>query len=129
MTVLPGTYQLKTSFHNIDGVVKQDFVSVTIWGVPTEEAHNRWRWTGGGPLEGKFGASSTNARVPYLASPTSCTGEPMQATFLSVSWQEPYAPPSEATPLLAPLNDCDRWGCSPRSRPYRPPPARTPRRG
>ena len=111
VTVLPGTYQLKTTFHNIDGSVKQDFVSVTIWGVPTEAAHDHWRWNqqaGGG--FGDFGISSTNARVPYLASPTSCTGEPLQATFSSVSWQEPYAPPAEATPLLAPLNDCDRLG-------------------
>ena len=44
MTVLPGTYQLKTTFHNIDALIKQNLVSLTIWGVPTEAAHDDWRW-------------------------------------------------------------------------------------
>ena len=78
VTVLPGTYQLKTTFHNVNGLVKQDLVSVTIWGVPAETAHDHWRWDSkllvNGELGG-FGVSSSNARVPYLSSPTSCTGE------------------------------------------------------
>jgi uncharacterized repeat protein (TIGR01451 family) len=109
ITVLPGTYQLKTTFHNINALVKQNLVSVTIWGVPTEASHDDWRWNGGGP-SGKFGASSSNARVPYLASPTSCSGEAQPTKFQSVSWQEPDAKPAEAEPLLAPLDDCDRLG-------------------
>ncbi len=108
ITVLPGTYQLKTTFHNIDALIKQNLVSVTIWGVPTEASHDDWRWDGG--RLGKFGASSSNARVPYLASPTSCTGEAQPTRFESVSWQEPDAKPAEAVALLAPLNDCDRLG-------------------
>ena len=110
VTVLPGTYQLKTTFHNINALVKQDLVSVTIWGVPTEAAHDDWRWNGEGQVQGHFGASSSNTRVPYLASPTSCGGEALPARFSSVSWQEPEAKPSEAEALLAPLNDCDRLG-------------------
>ncbi|MGA9316031.1 MAG: hypothetical protein WBV77_15545, partial [Solirubrobacteraceae bacterium] len=108
VTVLPGTYQLKTTFHNINGLVKQNLVSVTIWGVPTEASHDDWRWVGG--PSGHFGASSSNARVPYLASPTSCTGEAQPTKFQSVSWQEPDAKPAETEALLAPLNDCDRLG-------------------
>ena len=113
VTVLPGTYQLKTTFHNVNGLVKQDLVSVTIWGVPAETAHDHWRWDSkllvNGELGG-FGVSSSNARVPYLSSPTSCTGETSPAVFSSVSWQEPHASLSEAEPLLAPLSDCDRLG-------------------
>jgi len=118
VTVLPGTYQLKTTFHNIDALIKQNFVSITIWGVPTLESHDYWRQspsTGSYVLKsfkaGTFGASSSNARVPYLASPTSCSGEEaLPATYSSVSWQEPEAKPSEAVALLAPLDDCDRLG-------------------
>ena len=111
VTVLPGTYQLKTTFHNINAGLKQDLVSITIWGVPTETAHDHWRWNGGGRVLGKFGASSSNARVPYLSSPTSCSGEAaLPATYASVSWQEPDAQPAAATASLAPLSDCDRLG-------------------
>ena len=110
VTVLPGSYQLKTTFHNIDAVVKQDLVSVTIWGVPAEAAHDDWRWNGGNPEAGKFGASSGDARVPFLSSPTSCGEEPLPATYASVSWQAPAAQPSEAVAPLAPLGDCDRLG-------------------
>jgi uncharacterized repeat protein (TIGR01451 family) len=112
VTVLPGTYQLKTTFHNINGIVKQNLVSVTIWGVPAEASHNDWRWTQeSGGNSAHFGVSSTNARVPYLASPTSCSGEEALPTkFESISWQEPDAKPAQAEALLAPLNDCDRLG-------------------
>ena len=112
VTVLPGTYQLKTTFHNINADLQQNLVSITIWGVPTEPAHDHWRWEGTGTVgEGHFGFSSSNARVPYLSSPTSCSGEAaLPATYSSVSWQEPAAQPAAATALLAPLNDCDRLG-------------------
>ncbi len=112
ITVLPGTYQLKTTFHNIDALVKQNLVSVTIWGVPAEASHDDWRWTQeNGGNSAHFGVSSTNARVPYLASPTSCSGEEALPTkFESISWQEPDAKPAQAEALLAPLNDCDRLG-------------------
>jgi uncharacterized repeat protein (TIGR01451 family) len=113
VTVLPDTYQLKTTFHNIDALLKQNFVSITIWGVPTSESHDDWRQgpRTGNHISGTFGASSSNARVPYLASPTSCSGEEaLPATYSSVSWEEPEAKPSEAVSLLAPLSDCDRLG-------------------
>ncbi len=111
VTVMPGTYALRTTFHNIDALDSQDLVSVTIWGVPASAAHDRWRWKPNGVngLEsegGSFEASSSSALVPFLSSPTSCTGGPLPATFSSVSWQEPEAQPSVATPLLAPLSGC-----------------------
>ena len=115
VTVLPGTYQLKTTFHNINATIAQNVVAITIWGVPTAPAHDYWRWEQtvqhqtGLANGGHFGVSSSNARVPYLASPTSCSGEEaLPATYSSVSWQEPEAKPSEAVALLAPLSDCER---------------------
>ncbi len=114
VTVLPGTYQLKTTFHNIEALDSQDLVSVTIWGVPSAAAHDRWRWNpiAGNNAGGEFDVPSTDALVPFLASPTSCTGEPSQATFASVPWQkqEPEVGPAYAYPLLAPLSDCGALG-------------------
>jgi uncharacterized repeat protein (TIGR01451 family) len=112
VTVLPGDYALRTTFHNINALVRQDFVSVTVWGVPSEAAHNAWRWNpaGGVSNDGAFGVSSINPLVPFLSSPTSCSNEPLQATFASKSWQEPEAHASEASPLLAPISGCDRLG-------------------
>ena len=112
VTVLPGTYQLKTTFHDIDGSLKQDAVTVTIWGVPAEPAHDEWRLNhnNGGASE-TFGDTTSGTRVPYLSSPTSCSGEEaLPSKYESVSWQKPAATPSTATALLAPLNDCDRLG-------------------
>ncbi len=111
VTVLPGSYALRTTFHNIDALDSQDLVSVTIWGVPSAPAHDRWRLNpnAGNNTGGAFGISSSNERVPFLSSPTSCSGEPLQATFSSVSWQElPEAKPSEAVPLLAAMSGCSR---------------------
>jgi hypothetical protein len=111
VTVLAGTYQLKTTFHNINALLKQNFFSITVWGVPTAESHNYWRFNGKKNSGAAFGASSSNALVPYLASPTSCSGEEaLPATYSSVSWQEPEAKPSESVALLAPMSDCDRLG-------------------
>ena len=44
VTVLPGTYQLQTTFHNINASVKQDLVSLTVWGVPASPMHDSLRW-------------------------------------------------------------------------------------
>ena len=112
VTVLPGTYKLKTTFHNIEALDSQDLVSVTIWGVPSAATHDRWRWnpSAGSNAGGEFNVPSTDALVPFLASPTSCTDEPSQATFASVSWQVPQARPAYAYPLLAPLSDCGALG-------------------
>ncbi len=112
VTVLPGTYQLKTTFHNVDALLQQNLVSVTVWGVPSEPSHDDWRWNQeAGGASGKFGVASSNARVPYLANPTSCSGEEaLGATYSSVSWQEPNARPSESVAPVAPMTDCDRLG-------------------
>ena len=82
-------------------------------GRPAETAHDDWRWNRNERRrQGNFGVSSSNARVPYLSSPTSCSGEePLPATSPSVSWQEPDARTVRRRPRCSrPLSDCDRLG-------------------
>ena len=116
VTVLPGSYALRATFHNINALDSQDLVAVTLWGVPSAAAHDRWRWNPdaenpNASEHGAFGAPSTSVQVPFLSSPTACSGEPLQATFSSVSWQEPpEAKPSVAFPLLPPMSGCDLLG-------------------
>ena len=111
VTVLPGSYALRTTFHNINGLVRQDLVSVTVWGVPGAAVHDHWRWNPKGGHEDLGGFEdipSPYPLVPYLSSPTSCESEPLPATFSTRFWQTPEAQPSEASPLLAPLSGCGR---------------------
>ncbi|MGA9877066.1 MAG: hypothetical protein WBQ21_14790 [Solirubrobacteraceae bacterium] len=110
VTVRPSDYGLQTSFRDIKETGGElDGASLTIWGVPTESVHDPWRWnpTGGENGKGEFGFSSADARVPYLSSPTSCAGAPLQATLYSRSWDEPENVVSAQAPF-GPLVDCDR---------------------
>ena len=110
VSVLPGTYQLQTRFPNIiEGLLELDDVSLTVWGVPTAKVHDPLRWKPGehSVTEGAFGVSSDNALVPYLASPTSCTAEPVAADISVFSWQEPEREVSTQTPF-GPLSGCER---------------------
>ena len=113
----PGEYEYRAQvfFQDIKdtGGVGLDSVSATVWGVPTEAVHDPWRWNPkNGGLSGEFGVSSDNTRVPYLSNPTTCSGQPLQVAFSSVSWEE-----EESTHKLAeaqeqaqtgPLVGCDR---------------------
>ena len=114
VTVLePGSgsdaYGIQTRFQNIPTAgAALDSTSVTIWGVPTDPVHNPWRWNRKtGSTSSEFGVSSDNARVPYLSSPTSCSGEPLGVAISSESWGPPQEV-SKAEPTLAALSDCDR---------------------
>ena len=115
VTVLPpgsgsDSYGIQTRFQNIPGTgAALDSTSVTIWGVPTDPIHDPWRWNRktGGLTSGEFGVSSDNARVPYLSSPTSCSGEPLGVTISSESWGPPQEV-SNAEPTFSELSDCDR---------------------
>jgi uncharacterized repeat protein (TIGR01451 family) len=98
VTVRPSDYGLHTAFQNIKETGGElDGASLTIWGVPAEPVHDPWRG----------GTSSPDARVPFLSSPTSCTGVPLQATLYARSWNEPERVVSTQTPF-GPLLDCDR---------------------
>ena len=111
VTVNPDGYGLQTRFQNIVASILAEFdrVSLTVWGVPTAAVHDPWRWNperAGG--EGKYGESSSNALVPYLSTPTSCTTEPLHAAISVYSWQAPEGSPSQALTTFGPLGGCDR---------------------
>jgi uncharacterized repeat protein (TIGR01451 family) len=111
VSVVPGSYVLRTGFQDIhETAVELDSVSLTVWGVPTAGVHDEWRWNPeGGGAKGKFGISSSNALVPYLSNPTSCSSSPVDARITSRSWQEPEAElPSEVQMPFGPFDDCDR---------------------
>jgi uncharacterized repeat protein (TIGR01451 family) len=113
VTVRPGDYGAEVRFQNIKGTgAELDNTSLTVWGVPTEVVHNPWRWNSkAGALEGEFGASSDNARVPYLSNPTACTGAPLGFGISTRSWEAPetvvHADPE---PTVGPLTGCARLG-------------------
>jgi uncharacterized repeat protein (TIGR01451 family) len=108
VTVNPDGYGLQTRFQNIVASTLAEFdrVSLTVWGVPSAAVHDPWRWNRG--AEGKYGESSTNALVPYLSAPTSCTTEPLHAAISAYSWQAPEGSPSQALTTFGPLGGCDR---------------------
>jgi hypothetical protein len=108
VTVLPGDYGLQATFQNIKETgAELDSVSLTVWGVPTASAHDPWRWNPKAGSLGEFGASSDNAEVPYLSSPTACSGEPLGVKISASSW-EPGQEVSHVEPTFGPLGDCDR---------------------
>ena len=111
VTVRPGDYGLQTRFQNIPGVAGKpvDSVSVTIWGVPAASIHDPWRWNPvNGGTSGRFDVASSNALVPYLSSPTSCSGEPLPGSVSLVSYEAPLAAAQEVPISLPALGGCDR---------------------
>ena len=114
VSVRPGDYGLQTRFQNInESSLELDSSSFTVWGVPTAAVHNAWRWNRQNPLghgtHGEYGVSSTNPLVPYLASPTSCTSGPVDASISTRSWEEPEAEPAPSAVMpLGPFTGCDR---------------------
>ena len=116
----PGDYGVQTVFQNIPGnYLSLTAVSLTVWGVPSAPSHDlmRGRICGYSPGECAYdnstavnlnapnGQSTTSPPVPYLTSPTECTGEPLQATLTSSSWEEP-ARLAEVTSSVGPLTGC-----------------------
>ena len=109
VSLRPGDYAVRTNFTKVqDSTIAFDGISLTVWGVPSESSHDLMRglwcesieaskcWyvneTRGGlrPLrleEAPEGQQVTTPPVPYLTSPTDCTGEALLATFSANSWK------------------------------------------
>ncbi len=113
VTVNPENYSLTATFHNAPAIaVELDNVSLTIWGVPADPAHNPLRWDPGtNGASGSFGVASDAHPVPFLAAPTVCGGE-LHATFTVAPWQT-EDPDSSASMGFGPLIGCDRLKMSP----------------
>ena len=128
VSLSPGDYGLRTTFQGISEHQAQlTEVSLTVWGVPAAPSHDLMRGRlckgitipafgvgiggGGGCTYGNTkevgvefpnGQASTSPPIPYLTSPTQCTGEPLQATLSAASWEDPSHPetvPSNVGPL------------------------------
>ncbi len=75
---------------------------LTVWGVPAEPANNHMRGVYchgsvgdcGGPGLEPEGYASTSPDIPYLTSPTQCSGSPLQAELSITSYESGVAPDS-----------------------------------
>lgn len=85
-------------------------VSVRLWGVPADPSHDGERWNGAGE-GGHYGASSEVPPVPFLTSPTSCSG-PLNTTMRVNSWQAP-ASFAQAVSEMAGMTGCERLHFTP----------------
>lgn len=131
VSLSPGDYGVRTTFQGINSHQAQlDEVSLTVWGVPAAPSHDLMRGRlchgltlpgfgvgigGGGNctygntkeifVEFPNGQESTIPPIPYLTSPTQCTGEPLQATLSAASWEDPSHPEPVRSPV-GPLTGC-----------------------
>jgi hypothetical protein len=87
--VRPGDYGISTISPLIPQPLPIVGVELTIWGVPAASSHNADRWDIN-LKEGIFerGLPSPARPVPFLSSPTSCTGRPLGFNFQADSWEE-----------------------------------------
>jgi hypothetical protein len=113
ITVRPGDSGLTISGLNIPKLAEARDISVTIWALPADPAHDPERgrecYSIGSQTEGFAcynGGQKANIQVkPFLSNPTSCG--PFTATMRANSWEEPENW-SEASTEVGPIGECDR---------------------
>ncbi len=85
-----GDYGLTTSIPNINQFAPVRMAFLSIWGNPSDPAHNPLRLSELGNCEQGGGcASGIASPKPYLTMPTSCTGSALEIPAWGDSWQEP----------------------------------------
>ncbi len=106
--VRPSDLGLTITSEDLQGLTELSEVSVTVWGVPADPAHDEQRGQEctNGVCHGG-GLSADVSPRPYLANPTSCSSEPFTATFKSNDWQDPEEVLEETT-QIAPMVECER---------------------
>jgi hypothetical protein len=104
-----GDYGVTATVHNVVQVAGFLNSTVTLWGVPGAQAHDSAR--GYGCLPGGFGACNPLEEIqppPFLALPTSCTGQ-LETSVEADSWAEPsrklLTEPTEPMPAM---DGCNR---------------------
>ncbi len=115
-----GAYSLVAHTGNISQSRAIPFSSVTLWGVPAEASHDKYR----GQCINEFGESvcteASNANLkPFLRMPTSCSGIPLTEAISADSWPapgtfvtaDPLDPGMGGQPVV--LNGCGRLDFSP----------------
>lgn len=102
----PGDYGVDTTFQKIpDNGYQLQGISITVWGVPADPRHDLMRGlvcssSGHGSVVSECGYENateevnapngqavTGAPIPYLTSPTDCTGAALYGTFSASSWR------------------------------------------
>jgi uncharacterized repeat protein (TIGR01451 family) len=118
ISLTPGDYGVNTTFQKIpDNGDQLQGISITVWGVPADPRHDLVRGLvcanaergHGNVAECQYvnateektneesnelfdsgkGQAVTGTPIPYLTSPTDCTGEAVHGTFETTSWEEP----------------------------------------
>ena len=111
VSLRPGDSGLTVTAPDIINEYEVHEISVTIWGVPASPEHNAERGftcsTYGGSNCGGGGEEANIPPKPFLSMPTSCTGEPLQATLKADSWEHPEEY-SEAKSEIPPVVECER---------------------
>jgi|CZKG01.1.fsa_nt_gi hypothetical protein len=81
--------------------------TVTLWGVPADHNGPSCHINEAKEEECvKFGGPGAGPRLPFLSNPVKCGSLPESNLSLE-SWQEPSAPPAEASGKLAPITSCE----------------------
>ncbi|HWX45957.1 MAG TPA: hypothetical protein VNY52_11630, partial [Solirubrobacteraceae bacterium] len=116
VTVRPGDTGLTVTSPDTEYIGEPHEITVTVWGVPGAPEHDAQRGQecatsiAGGCRNG--GKPADGTPKPYLANPTSCTGEPLLAKMEADSWEVPETW-SSAVSEIAPLGECERVPFSP----------------
>jgi hypothetical protein len=76
-----GGYRITADATDVSQGLNLAAASVTLWGVPADQSHD-------GQRDGQQLASHT-PRVPFISSPTSCTGAPVTTRLRGDSWETP----------------------------------------
>jgi uncharacterized repeat protein (TIGR01451 family) len=115
VSVRPGDQGLQTTFHDTSASAAEiDAVSLAIWGVPGDPSHDALRGTYCDSAGGcnHVGGSPSGTVTPFLTTPTSCSGQVLEAEFRSSSWQQPATEVTEQMPF-GPLSGCQHLAMQP----------------
>ena len=118
ISLRPSDHGLSVESPSIEDIGELNHIKLTVWGLPESPNHTLERgeaksivFTPEGEKEllvNRPGGQEVQVPIePYLAMPTECTGEPLQATMESSSWEEPEHY-SEETTEIPPLAGCER---------------------
>jgi hypothetical protein len=117
ISVRPGDAGLTITSPNIEKRAEVHNVSVTVWGLPADKAHDSERGQECYSIRQPIalhcikGGESANIPVkPFLSNPTSCG--PFTATIEANSWEEPGNWSKETT-QLTPVGQCERVSFDP----------------
>jgi hypothetical protein len=102
-------YAIKSITPNISSIVQARGAQVTLWGVPGDPAHNKFRWYPKAQEDGTvLGASWGSAPIrPFLTNPMDC-GTENGATKISV---DSYNAPGSFSPIVTAASPLNVTGC------------------